>query len=171
MAANHRSYLDPPLLGFTLFRPAVFISKPIGNSYTPCRLFFKAIRVITLRPGGTRGLVLKEALARLREGLAVVIFPEGTRNLTQRFMLPGNPGVALLAEASGAPVIPVYIDGTYRALPRRALIFRPRPVHVVYGAPIFFAGNYRAFTRRVMEAIAALSKETGGQRRGEARYP
>lgn len=89
----------------------------------------------------------------------MVIFPEGTRNYSGKSFLPASPGVAFLAEGAKAPVIPVYLKGTDKALPHQARIFRPRQVRIFYGKPmIFTGGNRQEFSDKVMSAIAELKR-------------
>jgi 1-acyl-sn-glycerol-3-phosphate acyltransferase len=65
--------------------------------------------------------------------------------------------VALLAEGAKAPVIPIYLEGTDKALPNRAWIFRPRQIRIFYGKPLTFTGgNRQEFANKVMAAIAEL---------------
>src|SRR5437773_85234 len=76
----------------------------------------------------------------------------------------GLPGVALLALRSGAPVVPVGIQGTWEALrARRFYIPRPTPITVRFGRPRRFSSNggsaraaRRDVTEHIMADIAAL---------------
>lgn len=158
LAANHRSYIDPLLLAVCFRRRVTFLSKAIGYRFPLARFFFSRLGVIALREQkGSPGM--KQALKYLRENRPLVIFPEGTRNLTRRPFLPGKPGVALLADATGAPVVPIYLEGTDRALPPRARMIRRRPARIVFGKPIYYrGGEYGDFARRVMAEIAGLAR-------------
>jgi 1-acyl-sn-glycerol-3-phosphate acyltransferase len=93
------------------------------------------------RRGGREAVtqVLAQGEARLREGLWVIIFPEGTRvarGESRRFGISG----ALLAIAAQCPLIPVAHDaGDY--WPRRGWLKRPGTIRVVIGAPIATRGR------------------------------
>lgn len=98
-------------------------------------IFF--LRPIAIRRGGGRSAVdqvIKQGLERLRSGLSVIIFPEGTRvpaGQTRRYGLSGT----LLAQAAGQPVVPVaHNAGEY--WPRRGWLKRPGTIRVVVGKPI-----------------------------------
>ena len=75
--------------------------------------------------------------AGLRDGAALIFFPEGTRSKD------GNigklrAGIALLARMSRVPVVPVAVEGTFQCWPRHRKIFRPGRVRVVYGEPVVY---------------------------------
>src|SRR5207249_3877984 len=81
-------------------------------------------------------------------------------------LVPGQPGVALLALRSGVPVVPAAIDGTYDALRgRRFYVPRRHPLSVRFGPPMYFGrsrhrpvsrADRAEITRRIMAEIAAL---------------
>jgi len=83
--------------------------------------------------------VVQRGTIRLREGLSILIFPEGTRvaaGETRRYGVSG----ALLASRSGYPIVPVAHDaGHYWA--RRGFLKKPGTIHVIIGAPIVTAGR------------------------------
>lgn len=102
------------------------------------------------RSGGRNAVtqVIERGQARLREGLWVVIFPEGTRvpvGQTGRFGLSG----VLLAQAAGKAVVPVAHDAG-RYWPRRGLLKKPGTIQVVVGDPIATAGRE---PREVSDAV------------------
>jgi len=156
LAANHRSYLDPPLVALRVPRRCTFLSKTVLYRNPVGRVVVKSVGLIPLRQQrGATGMM--GAARSLQKGKPLVLFPEGTRNITRKPFLPGKPGVSLLAEGSGAPVVPVYLEGADRALPCRAMIFRPVAIKIIYGKPLTFSGEgYGEFAEKVMAAIARL---------------
>ena len=100
---------------------------------------------------------LRESLERLKKGLPILLFPEGTRHGT-----PGEKkieaGVGFLAIKANVPVVPVFIDGSQRVLPPGAKFFRRNKVFVRYGQPIVFPSDtdYELVARQVMDRILAL---------------
>jgi len=76
--------------------------------------------------------MLRDASARLADGQLLVVFPEGTRS-GDGSIGEFKPGAFYLAQKSGAPVVPVYIDGGCRALPKGTFVFRSArlAVHVL----------------------------------------
>jgi 1-acyl-sn-glycerol-3-phosphate acyltransferase len=114
---------------------------------------------------GAAGDAVTAAVQAVHSGRLVGIFPEGTRSPDGR-LHRGKTGVARMALASGAPVVPVGITGTDRALPRGSKLPRPHPVRIAFGPPITSAvpeseakdpALIRALTDQVMEAIRTLS--------------
>lgn len=78
--------------------------------------------------------VITQGQQRLRDGLCVVIYPEGTRVLPGRERRFGISGAAL-AKAAGVPILPVaHNAGDY--WPRRSFLKRPGTIRVVIGPPI-----------------------------------
>jgi 1-acyl-sn-glycerol-3-phosphate acyltransferase len=106
---------------------------------------------------------LDEAVATVSAGAIAGIFPEGTVNPPGGPLLRGRTGVARIALAAGAPVIPVGMWGTQVRWPRSGLTFRRplRPsVALTFGPPIEPKGDpsslddIQAFTTLVMKRIA-----------------
>ena len=162
LAANHISWLDPPLVALKVPRKVTFVSKTTFHKNFLTRPIIKSIGIIPLRQhNGTVGMV--STMKSLKKGIPLVIFPEGTRNVSGKPFLPASPGVALLAEGAKAPVVPVYLKGTDKALPNRARMFRPRQVRIFYGKPLTFTGgNRQEFADKVMAAIAELKTTADG---------
>jgi len=75
------------------------------------------------------------AVARLRAGTSILLFPEGTRSMTET-LLPFERGGILLAIKMGLPIVPVGVRGTRVVQPKGSVAIRPGRVEVSYGAPI-----------------------------------
>jgi len=165
IVANHASILDIPLLGCGIRRHISFMGRhnlfpvPILNPLLQ-RLGWIPIQQDRFDRKGFR-----RAERLLREGHAVAIFPEGARTETGQ-LGEGKRGFATLVAKTGCHVLPVYIHGTFEALPTGARWVSFRRVTVVYGEHIDFAVQislypkkelYRRMTDRIMEAIAELS--------------
>ncbi|MEA2564781.1 MAG: 1-acyl-sn-glycerol-3-phosphate acyltransferase [Acidobacteriota bacterium] len=75
------------------------------------------------------------AIARLRAGTSILLFPEGTRSTTGT-LLPFERGGILLAIKMGLPIVPVGVRGTREVQPKGSVTIRPGKVEVGYGAPI-----------------------------------
>jgi 1-acyl-sn-glycerol-3-phosphate acyltransferase len=78
---------------------------------------------------------LDRAAKKIRNGIPIVAFAEGTRSLSNE-LLPFKKGPFMLALKAGAPVIPISISGTLSVLPKTSLLPRPGLVRIHYGAPI-----------------------------------
>ena len=101
---------------------------------------------------------LRRAAERIRGGLNVIIFPEGTRS-PDGSLQPFKSGGFHLALDAQVPVIPVTVSGSAQLTPKRSLQVRSGTIKVVYGAPIPTAGlamrDRDALKRRVADAIRA----------------
>ncbi len=101
---------------------------------------------------------LRRAAERIRGGINVIIFPEGTRS-PDGTLQPFKSGGFYLALDAQVPVIPVTVSGSRQLTPKRSLQVRSGTIKVVYGAPIptagFTARDREMLKRRVAEAIQA----------------
>ena len=68
-------------------------------------------------------------------GYSLLVFPEGTRSTDGR-IAPFKPGIGLLARELGLPVVPIYLDGLFRVLPKGQNLPRPGRVRVIIGVPL-----------------------------------
>jgi 1-acyl-sn-glycerol-3-phosphate acyltransferase len=163
MAANHQSYLDPPLVGITCRNELFFLARKTLFE----KRFLGAIisRVNALPVDLTRGdlTALRAIMNLLKEGHRTVIFPEGTRSLTGQIQ-QARPGIGMIIARTLAPVVPMRIFGSFEAWPKGGKI-RPHPITVVVGKPLrfkkedFAAHNrevYQKTSEQVLAAIAAI---------------
>ena len=136
IVANHCSYLDPPVMGGANNRRVVhFMARDTLLSNPLARWFFPRVGVIPLdRTRGDLG-ALKKAIAALKEGKVVGLFPEGTRSPDGR-MHEAKGGIGFLIAKGGVPVVPLYISGTYAAFPKGAKKLKPSRITARYGPPI-----------------------------------
>jgi len=162
VASNHVSYLDIPMLGCALGRPADFMGKQELFHHPIIGWIYRRMGGFPIRRGGVTKESLQEAVRRLRSGRVVVIYPEGQINLTG-VLLPAKPGIGALVARSGVPVLPAYVMGTELAMPKGQWWIRPRRVTVLLGRPLTFDGE--------REAGGGESEENGALReRQRARH-
>ena len=135
LASNHVSYLDPPVLGAACPRRLAFMARESLFRHPLLGAFMRGVHVIPLRRGEADLGAIREATARLRAGLAVAIFPEGTRQLSGR-LGHAKRGVGLLAASAQVPIVPVLVRGTFEAFPPDASSLRRAKIRVAFGAPI-----------------------------------
>ncbi|MFN8544796.1 MAG: lysophospholipid acyltransferase family protein [Candidatus Binatia bacterium] len=86
---------------------------------------------------------LRQAGARTKEGISVIIFPEGTRSRDEQMLLPFKKGGFMLALEAGIPIVPVAVRGSRPLLPRNEWRIRGGDIEVVVGAPIPVVGQSR----------------------------
>jgi 1-acyl-sn-glycerol-3-phosphate acyltransferase len=136
--SNHVSNLDPPiLLPLIPGRTSVFLKRELMN----IPLLGTAMRMgkfVPVSRGNQREEArqsVEAAADALNSGLHITVFPEGTRSPDGR-LLPFKKGAFFLAEATGAPIIPIVITGTERMMPKRTLRITPGEAHVRFLPPI-----------------------------------
>jgi 1-acyl-sn-glycerol-3-phosphate acyltransferase len=137
MVANHLSLLDILVL-FRLFRHFKWVSK-IENFRIPCIGCNMSLnRYIKLKRGDRESVrVMMDVCERtLREGSSLMMFPEGTRARDGRLQ-PFKTGAFELALRTGKPLLPIVIEGTSDALPKRGFVLRGRhPIQISVLDPI-----------------------------------
>ncbi|WP_425546591.1 lysophospholipid acyltransferase family protein [Amycolatopsis minnesotensis] len=172
IAANHRAALDTAVIPFVTPRPVKFLGKAEyfeGKGFKGrfVAAFLTGLGYIPVERGNAQaGLAALEAGRKvLTDGGAFGIYPEGTRSLDGR-LHRGHTGVAALALATGALVVPAALSGTEKLQPNGKRIPRPARITITFGRPIDFSryegldaspAIRRAATDEVMYAIAELS--------------
>lgn len=141
VAANHASYLDPLLLAASFKRPLYFIARDRLLTSDALGWLVKNANTIPVKLHGPNISALKTSLKVLSEGRILTIFPEGTRS-KNRQLKKAKPGIGFFVFKTKAPVLPVYIDGSFDAQPRSIRTLRRHPVRVYIGKLIDFSSRY-----------------------------
>ena len=170
LAANHASYLDPPLIGSGLARPVNYLARDTLFTIALFRPILIGLNCVPVNRDGAGAAGLKGILDRLTAGGVILLFPEGTRSRDGKLQA-AQAGIGLTVIKSKAPVLPVRVFGTFNAFNRYHNFPRPRPVAVKYGRPIDFSAEraevrecpkprvkeiYQQIANRLMAEIAAL---------------
>ena len=135
VVANHGSHLDPPLLGHALGRPVAFMAKAELFSIPLLGPLIRACGAYPVKRGASDREAIRTATARLQEGWAIGVFLDGTRQPDGRVNHP-MPGAALLSARSGAPLLPVAIINSHRAMGTGRGWPRLVPLQLRIGEPI-----------------------------------
>ncbi len=112
IAANHMSYIDPPLVGVACPRQINFMAKAELFKIPVLRWFMPRIKAFPVHRGASDRQAIRRALTLLSQGEVVGVFPEGTRNRSGGDLLPPQGGAAMLALKAGVPVVPAAVWGT-----------------------------------------------------------
>ncbi|MEQ1834417.1 MAG: lysophospholipid acyltransferase family protein [Candidatus Eisenbacteria bacterium] len=119
VASNHCSYWDPVLVGVASVRELHYLAKeelfrpPVFGS------LIRAFNSIPIRRGAVDMRGLHQAMEVLRAGHALIMFPEGTRSRDGE-LHEARPGIGMLAVATGARIVPVYVEHSNR--PRKWML-------------------------------------------------
>jgi 1-acyl-sn-glycerol-3-phosphate acyltransferase len=162
LVCNHTSSLDPVLLQAACPRVITWM---MAREYAVfgIRWFLNAIEPILVERSGRDMAATRSALRALKDGKILGIFPEG-RIETSHELLEFQTGIALLAQKSGAPVYPAYIDGSLRNKGMLEALIVPQQARLTFGAPITLADDgegregLESATRRIRDAVASLAE-------------
>ena len=164
VASNHVSYLDPPLVGAACPRRLRFMAQADLFRHPLLGAFLRGVHAISLKREAGDLAALRAALASLRGGAGVAIFPEGGRQLSGTLGAPKR-GVGLLADAAKVPVIPALVQGTFQALPPGAARLHRAKIRVAFGEPIAYTetpvpGRHEQVAEAVAQAWRRLAQRT-----------
>lgn len=160
IAANHSSYLDPPLVGVACQRAIHYLARKSLLDVPVLGPILPELNVIPVDQKNADRSALMGIIRVVRSGGAALIFPEGSRSPDGRLQ-PAQPGIGMVVAKTGAPVVPVRIEGSFRGLPRGAVLPRLAPVTIFIRPPLHFAVSdaqerrfYQEASDRIMDAIA-----------------
>ena len=135
VAANHRSFLDPFVIGTMARRPMYYVAKRELFKHRWQGWVLNALGAFPVDRGAGDEETIETARGILGRGGIVLIFPEGTRIRPGSLGRP-HRGVGRLALQTGAPVVPVAVIGTEDV--RKGWRIRPRKVRIRAGRPLRF---------------------------------
>ncbi len=158
LCANHRSCWDPILISASMKRPLAFIGKAELFKNKLLAFVLRKLHCYPVQRGGGDLSIAKTALTLLKNGEALVIFPEGERIRKGKTPNP-KPGAFRLAVMAGVPLVPIGICGRLKAF---------RKMHVRVGKPMdtaqlkgtrFTDEELKTHIGGIMETIYALAEE------------
>jgi 1-acyl-sn-glycerol-3-phosphate acyltransferase len=159
--SNHVSFLDAPMLVTAVDRPVRFIVKRFVFRLPVLGLGMRFAGYVPLDKEGVgegRKRIARAADLIRKRGYSFLVYPEGTRSW-EGTLLPFRRGGFFLALETGAPIVPVSVQGTYELMPRGRRSIRPGVVRIVFHKPVPVAGHtpetMPALTERVRAAIAS----------------
>jgi 1-acyl-sn-glycerol-3-phosphate acyltransferase len=170
LAANHASFLDPPLVGAGLDRDINYLARNSLFRFPIVKQILKSWNAVPVDRDGGGAKGLKTILDRLLGGAGIILFPEGTRTRDGQLQ-PAHAGIGLIVAKSKAPVVPARVFGSFEAWGRNHKLPRPKKVILCYGQPMHFEKLraeaktcskerlkqiYQQIADEIMAAIAAL---------------
>ena len=170
LAANHVSFIDPPMIGSALDRSVSFLARDTLFDVPVVGTVIRKLNSVPVDRDGGGGAGLKAILDRLNAGGCIVLFPEGTRSRDGRLQR-AKSGVGLSVLKSEAVVVPVRLFGAFEAFGRHRKFPLPGRITLKFGPPMNFdreraeaaTGSrarlkelYQEVADRVMSGIAAI---------------
>jgi 1-acyl-sn-glycerol-3-phosphate acyltransferase len=166
IVSNHRAPVDPSFFYLATDR---IVHWMVAKEYCAMPVvgrFLRLCEVIPVGRGGIDTAATKMAIRYAAQGGLVGMFPEGRINATDRVLLPGRPGAAMIALKAGVPLIPAYVSGSPYNGRIWASLVTPAKVRLTLGQPIDVS-PYRGrendrkaleeLTRRLLVEIARLA--------------
>lgn len=114
VASNHASFIDPPLIGFSIYPRLVAYLARDTLFRSVLGWILRHLGCYPIKRGEGNAQVFRLAIKLVREGKLLVIFPEGTRSKDGNLQA-GQTGVGFLVRQCHCPVIPTYVHGTFEA--------------------------------------------------------
>ena len=163
LIGNHQSMVDILVILHTIKRPIGFVAKAELKKVPVLRDWMEALGCVFMNRSDLRESMkaLLEGIKMVKEGYSLCIFPEGTR--TDGKMLEFKGGSFKLATKSGAPILPITIDGTNRILEDNGMWIEKAEVRLTYHPIIETKGmskeEQNVLSERVQDIVGSALKE------------
>lgn len=166
IASNHTAYIDPPLLGMASPRELFFLAKKELFRNRLFGWFLSKFNAVPISRGGYDRKGLENSVRLLKEGKALVLFPEGTRSRNGK-LKEARPGVGKIVLEADVPIVPAYIHNSRNLI--QALL-KGENIGVSFGSPINPAWlkripknkeGYRLICQEIMRRIRILKQGLG----------
>lgn len=159
LASNHVSYLDPMAVGSSCPRRLNYMARHDLFANPVFSWLLYRWRAFPVKRNSADRFALKEAMSRVEKGGGLLLFPEGTRSQDARLSDKPEPGIGFLAAKLNVPVIPVFVKGTERVLPKGAKFVVSAKVTVCFGKQIHIERRmpYQDIAQLILDRIRHLS--------------
>ncbi|MFM7108286.1 MAG: lysophospholipid acyltransferase family protein [Planctomycetaceae bacterium] len=156
--SSHQSHLDPLLLGLATDRRLSSMARSTLYRFKPFGFVITALDAVPIDREASALAGMKKVIERLRQGAAVILFPEGTRTGDGR-LGDIKGGFSIIARRAGVPIVPVAIVGAYECWPRTRRFPRPGRVRLEFGRVITPAEVARLDDAALTAEVAARLRE------------
>lgn len=159
---NHRSFFDIIITYVRVPRPTGYIAKKEMLRYPLLLHWMKNLHCLFLdRDNVKEGLkTILTGIEKLKSGISICIFPEGTRNKTDQAFLPFHDGSFKLAEKSGAPIIPMTMVNTSAIFEDHLPKIKKATVILEYGQPVYMKDLDKETKKNIGDYVQGLMSET-----------
>ncbi len=154
VVANHTTYLDPFLISVRVYRALRFMAWDKIFSFSLSRRLFHWLGAFPVSLENPEASAYKNSVKILRNGEALMIFPEGGRS-PDGLLTPFKEGAGRLAIRFGVPILPVVIHGAIKVWGPGMPFPLPRKI-VVEFLPLIRPENFEPSARELMDKIAGI---------------
>lgn len=160
--ANHRSFFDIPLTYVRVPRPTGYISKKEMEKVPLLSIWMKLLHCLFLdRDNIKEGLkTILQGVEKVKNGISICIFPEGTRNRVPDTFLPFHEGSFKIAEKGNVPIVPITMNNTSAIFEDQFPKIRKTTVIIAYGKPIYLTDLPKEERKFIGAAIQKQMEET-----------
>lgn len=136
---NHRSYFDIVLNYIAVPNVTGFIAKKEMNRYPLLRVWMRYIHCLFLdRDDIRQGMqTILTGIEKVKSGISIFVFPEGTRNKSEDEFLPFKAGSLKIAEKSGCPIVPVAINNSDAVFEKQFPRIYKTTVVIEFSTPLY----------------------------------
>jgi 1-acyl-sn-glycerol-3-phosphate acyltransferase len=164
IASNHTSIADPLLLGSTVPRELWYMAKKELFKVFLLKNIISRLNAFPVDRFGFDIEAIRQSLAVLKQGGALVMFPEGTRS-KDSVIREGKIGMGMLARKAGVPIVPAYMENSKNA---GINFFKGRKLKIIFGQVVKANWintrqnskiGYKEITDEVMKRIKILKQK------------
>ena len=163
LVGNHRSFFDILILYVQCERLTGFVAKDSMNKIPSLRVWMRHLYCLFLkRDDMKQGMqVILQAIAYVKQGISICIFPEGTRNKGEELsLLPFKEGSFKIATKTGCPIIPVSINNSAEIFENHMPKLRKTHVILEYGTPIYPKGLDKEAQKHIGSMCQSIIEKT-----------
>lgn len=159
---NHRSFFDIVLTYVRVPRPTGYVSKKEMDKWPLLNVWMRYLHCLFLdRENIKEGLkTILTAVEKVKSGISICIFPEGTRNKTADSFLPFHEGSFKIAEKGNVPIIPMTIVNSAAIFEDQFPKIRPATVVIEYGKPIYVKDLEKETRKNIGGYVQGIISET-----------
>jgi len=160
--ANHRSFFDILITYVRVPRPTGYIAKAEMTHIPLLNVWMRNLHCLFLnRTDIKKGLqTILEAVEKVKSGISICIFPEGTRNKTADTFLPFHEGSFKIAERAKCPIIPMTINNSSAIFEDQFPCIRKTHVVLEYGKPIILSELEKEDKKKIGQYVQKIIAET-----------
>lgn len=167
LMSNHASYLDPIFLGAAVQRNLHYMARSTLFKPGIINWFLLNMNAFPVHLGSPDRKAIRQALQTLNDGKVLIIFPEGTRSIDGS-LGKAQDGIGFIVYRANATVVPVFLDGTQKVLPRGAKMIKLAKISISFGEPLNMKiyrsqeasrETYSKIGEDIMSAIAKLKEQ------------